>query len=203
MRDPLGVMWGKSNAAGRMHLLIAHLLDTAAVGEVMWDGYLSPVLKRAIDGCCDGRGRDLFALLCALHDVGKATPAFQSKDDVLAAVVRSAGFDIGVTKHESRSWHHTLAGAKIVKVGLSAAGWSGDAQEWIWPADRGASRPCTRGQCPPAEPSPARPWAMAGRSAELRRAGGDRAGARPCSVRYRSAAPACDAARCFRPDRDG
>lgn len=133
MRDPLEVLWGKSNASGRIHLLIAHLLDSAAVGEIMWDSYLSPALRRSIDDCCDGRGRALLALLCGLHDVGKATPAFQSKDDALAAAVRSAGLEIAVTRNEVRSWHHTLAGAKIVMSYLGSAGWSHSAQQWFWP----------------------------------------------------------------------
>jgi hypothetical protein len=87
----LGVLWGKSNAGGSMHLLLQHLFDAAAVAELMWDRFLAPAVRAPIDDCCDGRGRALFSLVCGLHDVGKASPAFQSKDVFLAASVRGIG----------------------------------------------------------------------------------------------------------------
>ncbi|MGH3520098.1 MAG: CRISPR-associated endonuclease Cas3'' [Haloechinothrix sp.] len=75
----LGVLWGKSRAGDSMNLLLQHLLDTAAVAELLWDRYLAATLKAKIDACCGGQGRSLLALLCGLHDVGKASPAFQAK----------------------------------------------------------------------------------------------------------------------------
>src|SRR5262245_33243169 len=81
----LDVVWGKSDAQGLPHLLLGHLLDTAAVGELIWDRFLASAVRDQLDEVSGGRGRSLFALLCGLHDVGKATPAFQSKDDELAA----------------------------------------------------------------------------------------------------------------------
>jgi CRISPR-associated endonuclease/helicase Cas3 len=87
----VGVLWGKSSAAGRAHLLVAHLLDTAAVAEVMWSGFLAPSVRSAWDDATDGRGREVFTVLCGLHDVGKASPAFQVKAPALAAAVQSAG----------------------------------------------------------------------------------------------------------------
>ncbi|MFF3669833.1 HD domain-containing protein [Microtetraspora malaysiensis] len=43
----MSVLWGKSaaKAAGRMNLLICHLLDTAAVAEQIWDRYLAASTK--------------------------------------------------------------------------------------------------------------------------------------------------------------
>src|SRR5262249_30087245 len=73
-----GVLWGKSDASGSINLLLQHLLDTAAVAERLWDEYLAPTVRARIDECCERRGRVLFALLCGLHDVGKASPAFQA-----------------------------------------------------------------------------------------------------------------------------
>lgn len=132
MRDPLSVMWGKSDAAGSMHLLIAHLLDTAAVAELIWDQYLARAVRCALDSCTDGRGRLFFPMICGLHDVGKATPAFQSKAPELAESVRAAGFGWSPVMNPT-GWHHTLAGANIVKDALTAAGWNWREQEWIWP----------------------------------------------------------------------
>ncbi|MFF0009805.1 HD domain-containing protein [Streptomyces tibetensis] len=43
-------LWGKSAArhGGRKHLLLGHLLDTAAVAGVMWDWYVSAALRRRL-----------------------------------------------------------------------------------------------------------------------------------------------------------
>ncbi|KJE20495.1 CRISPR-associated helicase, Cas3 family [Frankia torreyi] len=132
----LGVVWGKSaeKGGGSMHLLLGHLLDTAAVGELVWDRYLAPVIRERLDAVSDGQGRALFALVCGLHDVGKATPAFQMKDDGLAARVRAAGFDWkSVSPQQGRRWHHARAGAVILRGYLPQVGWSRQACNWVWP----------------------------------------------------------------------
>ncbi|GLY68779.1 CRISPR-associated helicase Cas3' [Amycolatopsis taiwanensis] len=129
----LGVLWGKSDANGRPNLLLQHLLDTAAVGELVWDRYLSAGLRQKIDACCNGAGRALFALFCGLHDVGKATPAFQCKDPVLAERVRQVGLSWAELGRSGRQWHHTSAGARIVKAVLQDVGWPREAVDWVWP----------------------------------------------------------------------
>lgn len=131
----LGVLWGKSKSrgGGSVNLLLAHLLDAAAVGELLWDHFLASSLRRKVDSCCDGKGRLLLALLCGLHDVGKASPAFQSKDPELAARVIAAGFAWWPLDRRSKEWHHTLAGAVVVRRCLTDAGWSREAVAWVWP----------------------------------------------------------------------
>ncbi|WP_255360398.1 CRISPR-associated endonuclease Cas3'', partial [Frankia sp. EI5c] len=130
-------MWGKSKPShpqGSMHLLLGHLLDAAAVGEIIFDRYLSASVRNLLDGCSGGRGRELFALLCGLHDVGKATPAFQMKDEGLAARVQAAGLGWrGLTVRQGRAWHHSAAGAFIVRRCLTEAGWSPEGRGWVWP----------------------------------------------------------------------
>lgn len=130
-QDPLAVMWGKSRAGTSSHLLIAHLLDSAAVAELIWDRYLAPTIRSQLDTCTSGRGRQLFLLLCGLHDVGKATPAFQVKDATLAQRVQDAGFRWSRLMSPA-GWHHTVAGARILKATLRDAGWD-DAIDWLWP----------------------------------------------------------------------
>lgn len=130
----LGVLWGKSNAGGRPNLLLQHLLDAAAVGELVWDRFLAPTTKQKIDACCEGRGRALLALLCALHDVGKATPAFQCKAASLAERVMASGLGwVGLSMAAARQWQHTMAGAFILRRVLREEGWDLDAIRWVWP----------------------------------------------------------------------
>lgn len=129
----MGVLWGKSNAAGRPMLLLQHLLDSAAVGELIWDRFLAPGVRRRIDAVCGGRGRLFVALLCALHDVGKASPAFQVKDPLLAGRVRAAGLMWPELGRSGLAWHHTVAGAVIVRRTLPRFGCSREVIDWVWP----------------------------------------------------------------------
>jgi CRISPR-associated endonuclease/helicase Cas3 len=133
----LSVLWGKSKAgpcgASRVNLLVQHLLDTAAVGELIWDHFLAATVRARIDLSCGGRGRAFFTLLCGLHDVGKASPAFQSKVPELAGRVRAAGLTWSHLDARARAWHHTLAGAVILRRVLGQAGWDAQALQWVWP----------------------------------------------------------------------
>ncbi|MFF3114785.1 HD domain-containing protein [Kitasatospora sp. NPDC057904] len=78
VRGWLGVLWGKSagQAGGTANLLLSHMLDTAAVAEIVWDRYLPPVTRLGPDALVggQGKGRCLFAWLCGIHGCGKATP---------------------------------------------------------------------------------------------------------------------------------
>lgn len=130
----LTVLWGKSNAGGSAHLLLAHLLDTAAVAELLWDHYLAASFTDQVNACCDGRGREFFSLVCGLHDVGKASPAFQGKDIALAQAVRANGLTWPeLTRAGAQRWHHTLAGAHLLRRVLRSAGWSREAMAWVLP----------------------------------------------------------------------
>lgn len=129
----LAVLWGKSNAGGTRSLLLQHLLEAAAMGEVIWDRYLARSVREKIDACCDGAGRELLSLVCGLHDVGKATPAFQSKVHALADEVRAAGLTWNPLRSVDTRWHHTLAGAVIVREVLGEAGWRAQTLRWILP----------------------------------------------------------------------
>lgn len=130
----LGVLWGKSaaKAAGRMNLLMCHLLDTAAVAEQIWDHYLAPCTKALLEEVAGGpsRGRRFFVWVCGIHDCGKATPAFQQMDETGALAVREAGLT-WISKRQR--WRHDRAGGKLIRDVLNQAGWSDDQISWIWP----------------------------------------------------------------------
>ncbi len=110
-----------------------HLFDALAVGELIWDEYLGAPVRLALDGVAGGRGRELFAFLCGIHDIGKATPKFQSKNSELATRVNSAGLSWGRLSTDRRAWHHTRAGGRIVRDECAAAGWNEGAIDWVWP----------------------------------------------------------------------
>ena len=86
-------LWGKKGSNGEASWLplIMHLADTVEIGKRLWDEWLCEGAKRNIAANCTYSGspdeaeklrqaRALFVFLCASHDLGKATPAFQTKE---------------------------------------------------------------------------------------------------------------------------
>ncbi|WP_435843847.1 CRISPR-associated helicase Cas3' [Streptomyces hirsutus] len=138
----LEALWGKSRerAGGSTNLLMAHLLDTVAVAELLWDGFLARSTRSALDEVAGGpgRGRRLFAWLCGVHDCGKATPAHQRLWPEGAAAVRRSGLTwletaaVAGAKQQKR-WRHDWAGGLMVRELLAEADWSAQQLDWVWP----------------------------------------------------------------------
>lgn len=74
-------LWAKSEPH---HKLWRHLLDVAAVVEALWPRF----------GQLEAMPPRWAAYLCALHDIGKADPWFQNKDETLASQLRDAGLSL-------------------------------------------------------------------------------------------------------------
>ena len=78
-------LWAKHDPRDKKvktHLLIYHLLDVAAAAYGMWDDGLAAGQKKWLMdmlGLDETAARGMLALLAGLHDIGKATPAFQKK----------------------------------------------------------------------------------------------------------------------------
>ncbi|MGW7821873.1 CRISPR-associated helicase Cas3' [Streptomyces puniciscabiei] len=129
-------LWGKSAArnGGQTHLLLGHLLDTAAVAAVMWDRYVAAAFRRRLDEISGGRGRPWFMWVCGIHDCGKACPAFQAVDAVEASPVLAAGLTWGrLPTGRDKRWRHDVAGAVLLMPRLVAE-WGGqEAAGWVWP----------------------------------------------------------------------
>ena len=147
-------LWGKSAAknGGRRHLLLGHLLDTAAVAGLMWDQYLSRAFRQRLDEISGGRGRLWFMWVCGIHDCGKACPAFQAVDAVEAAPVLAAGLKWGQLPTDRRKMgRHDVAGAALLKPRLVAEWGSEEAAGWVWPLVAGhhGAFPSARGIKPP------------------------------------------------------
>ncbi|MCC5033491.1 CRISPR-associated helicase Cas3' [Streptomyces sp. WAC 00631] len=133
----LSVLWGKSaeKAGGKKNLLLSHLLDTAAVAERLWDGYLAPSTRELLDEVADGHGggRRFFSWLCGIHDCGKATPAFQRLWPEGADVVRTAGLGWHEATASKYRWRHDCAGGYLLRSLLTEAGWPDEHVAWVWP----------------------------------------------------------------------
>lgn len=76
-------VWGKSRNLPRPYPLAGHLIDTATIAGALWDQWLTPAQRRVITRGLglsaedESHARDLVACWAGLHDLGKATPAFQ------------------------------------------------------------------------------------------------------------------------------
>ncbi|WP_435834148.1 CRISPR-associated helicase Cas3' [Streptomyces albogriseolus] len=129
-------LWGKSAARnrGQRHLLLGHLLDTAAVAGLIWDQYLSRAFRQRLDEISGGRGQLWFMWVCGIHDCGKACPAFQAMDEAEAAPVLAAGLTWGrLPADRQKRWRHDVAGAVLLMPRLITE-WGGEeAAGWVWP----------------------------------------------------------------------
>ncbi|MGW2332126.1 CRISPR-associated helicase Cas3' [Streptomyces sp. NPDC001700] len=133
----LGALVGKtpSHSNGTMNLLLSHMLDTAAVADVMWERYLAPSTRRLLDDTAGGagKGRDLLVWLCGVHDFGKATPAYQRRWRPEAEAVQAAGLRWHEPTARRFEWHHGRAGGHLLRRLLSSAGWPDEHIAWVWP----------------------------------------------------------------------
>jgi CRISPR-associated endonuclease/helicase Cas3 len=133
--DPaIWALWAKSDACGTPHSLVGHLLDAGAVAELIWDDFLAPQTQQLWNVAANNKGRDLLVLACVLHDIGKATPAFQIKDAALWQQVMDAGFEGHPGGSELNQRQHWRAGAWF------AVGWlrqRAAGLEWLAPVIEG------------------------------------------------------------------
>jgi CRISPR-associated endonuclease/helicase Cas3 len=76
------------------HPLLCHMVDVAMVAHAMWTDILPQASKERISqslGCGpDDTGRHI-AFWAGLHDIGKASPAFQLQDEAARTYLRAAG----------------------------------------------------------------------------------------------------------------
>ena len=105
-----GLLWGKSRGLRAAYPLELHLLDAAAAARVIVTTVCSANQRQALTdgtGLSEARAVTLAALLAGWHDLGKATPTFQSLRPDLHA--RLTGTPSG-TVHPADRVSHALAG---------------------------------------------------------------------------------------------
>ena len=102
-------LWAKKKASGEgyeYHPLAFHMLDTAAVAIA--------ILARMTDSHHIANLRfESIAYLAALHDIGKATPAFQGLDDDRKALLERKGLTFQGSSYDHR--HDLLTGAIVTR----------------------------------------------------------------------------------------
>ncbi len=110
--------------------LYQHLEDTKDIAGFLWEHWLSEgqrtIITKSISPLSDDGGKNLAIFLAAIHDIGKATPAFQKKkgflnasdlDILLLEKLERDGFNeissVDLTDPEKSS--HNIAGQYLLK----------------------------------------------------------------------------------------
>jgi CRISPR-associated endonuclease/helicase Cas3 len=106
--------------------------DSAAVAGLVWDEWLSANVRVLIAGSLPGgeaEARRLLVWLAAVHDIGKATPAFACQVDSLADAMRGQGLEMRTARAygpERKLGPHALAGQLLLGEWLQERhGWTG------------------------------------------------------------------------------
>jgi len=85
LSEKASAVWAKAGKSNGDWLPLAvHMYDSAVVAAHLWDSWISPSVKEVIEhGINAGAGTDgrsVLTFLAAVHDIGKAVPAFQYMD---------------------------------------------------------------------------------------------------------------------------
>ena len=119
-------LWAKSDyGRGQRWLpLFIHSFDAAAMGLFLWNRWLPRGTKEAIARVLDGDellACRLVVFLCAVHDIGKATPIFQAKDywdavegSGLSWIPERAGLSVAAGL-QTRRPSHPIAGEMLLQ----------------------------------------------------------------------------------------
>ena len=89
-------LWGKMQKtnSGLFHPLVFHLLDTACVTGAIWRNSFSVAVRGRFAESLrlsHDSTRDWLVYLCGLHDIGKASPGFQSASPAVAEALYDSG----------------------------------------------------------------------------------------------------------------
>ncbi|WP_461001133.1 CRISPR-associated helicase Cas3' [Streptomonospora sediminis] len=100
-----------------------HMADSAAVAERLWDEWVPDRVRRLVSAVVPGGpddARRLAVWLAAVHDIGKATPAFACQVEGLADRMRAQGLDMRLQKQmpDRKLAPHGLAGQLLLQEWL-------------------------------------------------------------------------------------
>ncbi len=120
-------LWAKADDTppARHHPLLFHMLDSAHIARLLWSevfgAYSRQQLAQAL-GLREGEAGSLVPLIAGLHDLGKASPGFQSLSPSLADRLREAGLFITEYAQRNRRPHGHITTRELRRI-LRAAGW--------------------------------------------------------------------------------
>lgn len=118
----IAFIWAKATKAGDWHPLICHMLDVAATSLAILEREPYGTLKAyAEDLALDADlSRHWVCALAGLHDIGKASPAFQQKWGAAAERIRAHGLTWTGTPSDVP---HGIISYKVLPGLLEARGW--------------------------------------------------------------------------------
>ena len=114
------LIWAKSNHNDpkEIHLLLFHLLESAAVTWILWQESFSKSIKTDIAGLLNLSVEDtgkMLAYWVGLHDIGKASPVFQNalepKNPALINKIRES--NLPIDKDTGSAYHSHISGKFI------------------------------------------------------------------------------------------
>jgi CRISPR-associated endonuclease/helicase Cas3 len=110
------LLWAKVDlrdpGSGRSHPLICHMLDVAQVARVLWQKALTRSFRAQLVAGLDMQPEEagrLLAFWAALHDLGKASPAFQAQYPSGRAALSAAGMPFPSFDAAGASQHGTIS----------------------------------------------------------------------------------------------
>ncbi|MBT1171792.1 CRISPR-associated endonuclease Cas3'' [Bifidobacterium sp. MA2] len=135
-------VWGKTDRQNGDYWLplYVHMADSLAAAERIWDHWAPEGTKDIIRRDCGGEenARMVYAFLAGIHDIGKATPIFQSKpirfdpnadpaDNTLAWLPERAGLPVRTDFRRKNDPTHPVAGQVILEKHMTDRyGWDND-----------------------------------------------------------------------------
>lgn len=109
---PEWALWGKAQPgetqSSPAHPLLCHMLDVGLVARLLLEEHVPrSVLRRITDAMDIGaeHASAWIAFMVALHDLGKASPAFQAKAPALQGVLSAMGLDFDPPTHPRHRYH--------------------------------------------------------------------------------------------------
>ena len=121
------LLWGKTGGRDNPQLwlpLAMHMADTAETARWIWREWLASSVKHSIcqqTKLCEVEAATLVVMLAGMHDIGKATPSFQSKVPERAEAVASTGL-CSSSRCENHS--HAFMGEVLFNRWLAVHGWN-------------------------------------------------------------------------------
>lgn len=121
-------IWAKTDQRGSLPEewapLHVHLEDAGRVAGVLYEEWLPRATKSRLTEAIGSatHAHDLAVLCAAIHDIGKATPAFAVQVKVLPDRIREAGLPLATDLPERKRLPHALAGQIIVDRWLASQG---------------------------------------------------------------------------------